>query len=51
MLPKLHIVQATKICIGKCDMLFANVLGEDVDSFTDRRLAEIAEKRVGYGPV
>ena len=26
------------------DMLFANVLGEDVDSFTDRRLAEIAEK-------
>ena len=26
------------------DMLFANVLGEDVDSFTDRRLAAIAEK-------
>jgi protein-disulfide isomerase len=26
------------------DMLFANVLGEDVDSFTDRRLADIAEK-------
>ncbi len=26
------------------DMLFANVLGEDVDSFTDRRLAAIAEE-------
>jgi protein-disulfide isomerase len=26
------------------DMLFENVLGEDVDSFTDRRLAAIAEK-------
>ncbi len=26
------------------DMLFANVLGEDVDSFTDRRLSDIAEK-------
>lgn len=26
------------------DMLFANVLGEDVDSFTDRRLAAIAEQ-------
>ncbi|HET7144471.1 MAG TPA: DsbA family protein [Anaerolineales bacterium] len=26
------------------DMLFANVLGEDVDSFTDRRLGAIAEK-------
>ncbi len=26
------------------DMLFANVLGEDVDSFSDRRLADIAEK-------
>lgn len=26
------------------DMLFANVLGEDVDLFTDRRLAAIAEK-------
>ena len=26
------------------DMLFANVLGEDADSFTDRRLAAIAEK-------
>ncbi len=26
------------------DMLFANVLGEDADSFTDRRLSDIAEK-------
>lgn len=26
------------------DMLFANVLGEDVDSFSDRRLGAIAEK-------
>ncbi|MBI5823555.1 MAG: DsbA family protein [Chloroflexi bacterium] len=26
------------------DMIFANVLGEDVDSFTDRRLSDIANK-------